>query len=113
MGASSERPHGTGLGGRSIAAEGEVYAEVRRIFGEELGRPGPIDPSLHLDRDLQLDSVERLTLVVGLEDRFRVALREEDAAQVHTLGDLVRLVAARRSEAQAEGATSAEGRSTG
>jgi acyl carrier protein len=46
--------------------------------------------------DLQLDSVGLLTLVVGLEDRFRVALAEEDAAGVRTVQDLIALVAKRR-----------------
>lgn len=42
-----------------------------------------------------LDSLQLLTLVVAVEDRFRIALSEEDAAGTRTLPDLARLVAAR------------------
>src|SRR5207245_1954463 len=46
-------------------------------------------------------AVEMLWLVVGLEDRFRVALKEEDAAAVRTVADLAALVLRRREEARA------------
>lgn len=42
-----------------------------------------------------LDSLQLLSLVVAVEDRFRMALTEEDAAGTRTLADLARLVAAR------------------
>lgn len=77
----------------------EVLAEVRRILAEEVGRREAVLPSHRLDADLQLDSVQLLTLVVGLENRFRIALAEEDAAQVRTVADLVALVERRRREA--------------
>ena len=82
----------------AIDAEAEVLEAVRRIFAEELQRLGPVDPAHELLADLQLDSVQLLTLVVGLENRFEVALAEEDAGEVRTVGDLVRLVAQRRAE---------------
>ena len=52
-------------------------------------------------RDLQLDSVGLLTLVVDLEDHFRVALKEEDAAVIRTVAELAALVLRRREEAAA------------
>ena len=48
--------------------------------------------------DLQLDSVGLLTLVVSLEDRFRVALAEEDAARVRTVAELAALVVRKSQE---------------
>ncbi|MGZ6143099.1 MAG: acyl carrier protein [Myxococcales bacterium] len=74
----------------------EVLAEIRRVLRDELGLER--DPRLEDDlvTDLQLDSVGLLTLVVGLEDRFRIALAEEDAAAVRTVGDLAALVIERR-----------------
>ena len=74
----------------------EIEAEIRRVLREELGQTR--EPRLDDDlvSDLQLDSVGLLTLVVGLEDRFRIALAEEDAASVRTVRDLAALVDARR-----------------
>ena len=48
-----------------------------------------------------LDSVGLLTLVVDLEDHFRVALKEEDAAVIRTVAELAALVLRRREEAAA------------
>jgi acyl carrier protein len=79
----------------------EVVVEIGRVLREELGLARDLRLSDDLVVDLQLDSVGLLTLVVGLEDRFRVALKEEDTAAVHTVGDLAALVLRRREEARA------------
>ena len=78
----------------------EVLREIGRVLREELGFPAEPRPGDNLVTDLQLDSVGLLTLVVGLEDRFRVALREEDASAVRTIGDLATLVLRRVEEAR-------------
>jgi acyl carrier protein len=74
----------------------EVLQEIRRVVRDELGVEREVRAEDDLVLDLQLDSVGLLTLVVGLEDRFRVALAEEDAAGVRTVQDLIALVAKRR-----------------
>ena len=78
----------------------EVLVEIGRLLHDELGLSRDARPDDDLVTDLQLDSVGLLTLVVGLEDRFRVALREEDAAAVRTVRDLATLVIRRREEAR-------------
>jgi acyl carrier protein len=72
-----------------------VVEEIGRLLHDELGLRRAVRAEDDLLADLQLDSVGLLTLVVGLEDRFRVALGEEDAANVRTVKDLAALVAAR------------------
>jgi len=78
-----------------------VLVEARRVLREELMLPFEARPEHDLLTDLQLDSVGILTLVVGLENRFRIALAEEETAAARTLGELVRLVARRASTATA------------
>jgi len=68
------------------------------VVAEELGVTRPVLPEDDLLTDLQLDSVGILTLVVGLEDRFRVALAEEDSAAVRTVGELTALIVRRAAE---------------
>jgi acyl carrier protein len=70
----------------------EVLHEIRRVVRDELGLTREVRDHDDLVADLQLDSVGLLTLVVGLEDRFRIALTEEDAARVRTVRDLAALV---------------------
>lgn len=74
----------------------EVLEEIRRVVRDELGVSRPVRAEDDLITDLQLDSVGLLTLVVGLEDRFRIALAEEDAAGVRTVRELAALVVSRR-----------------
>jgi acyl carrier protein len=77
----------------------EVVGEICRVLREELGLQREVRPADDLVCDLQLDSVGLLTLVVGLEDHFQVALKEEDAAAVRTVAELAALVLRRRVEA--------------
>ena len=76
----------------------EALAEIRRVLRDELGMAREPRPEDDLVTDLQLDSVGLLTLVVGLEDRFRIKLAEEDAAAVRTVHDLAALVNERRAQ---------------
>ncbi len=79
----------------------EVLREIGRVLRDELELSKEPRPEDDLINDLHLDSVGLLTLVVGLEDRFRVALAEEDATSVRTVGDLAALVLKRRQETRA------------
>ena len=78
----------------------EVLAEIRRIVKEELQLERMVQGSDALIEDLQLDSLGLTILAVGLEDRFRIKLTEEDSAQVSTVDDLASLVSSRACEAQ-------------
>ena len=78
--------------------EREVLAEVRRIAAEELEWHGTVEPSHRLVSDLQLDSLGLTVMAVGLENRFRIKLSEEDAQGIQTVEDLTRLVASRATE---------------
>jgi acyl carrier protein len=82
-------PADGGLSGR----EARVAAEILRIAREDLG----IEATAPAGEPLAaaLDSLALLSLVVAVEDRFRVALSDDDAAATRTLEDLSRLVAAR------------------
>ncbi len=66
-----------------------VREEIARVVADELGWEGPL-PDGPLDE--HLDSVDRLTLVVAVEDHFEVALGAEDDDSVITLDDLVALL---------------------
>lgn len=82
-----------------LSREEEVLEEIRRFCREELRLARPVAAGDELARDLELDSVSALSLVVTLEDRFEVALGDADAGEVKSVGDLAGLVA-RRAEAR-------------
>ena len=71
----------------------EIRDQIARIATAELGDGLSLSP----DGDLaeQLDSVQRLTLVVAIEDHFEIAFEPEDDAAVRTLQAAAAVVAAR------------------
>jgi acyl carrier protein len=74
-------------------AEQVVATEIRRIVRDDLHARVEFGDEDELAA--RLDSLALLSLVVAVEDRFRVVLTEEDAATARSLADLSRLVAAR------------------
>jgi len=81
----------------------EVLGEIRRIAVRDVEFEGPVERTSALQSDLQLDSVSMIVVAVGLENRFRVRLGEEDAHGIVTVGDLVDLVCRRVNEQHAVG----------
>ena len=78
--------------------EAAVLAAIEEVLRRELQLTTSVRPESRLAEELQLDSVSLLTLVVELENRFRVALHEEDAGEVRSVLDLARLVVRRAEE---------------
>ncbi|HEX9243305.1 MAG TPA: acyl carrier protein [Anaeromyxobacter sp.] len=75
-------------------AEAAVAREIVRLAREELRLEGePPAPDEPLAG--RFDSLALLGLVVAVEDRFLVILKDDDAAGASTLADLARLVLAR------------------
>lgn len=75
-----------------------ILAELRRIARDELELDREIQLGDALVGDLQLDSMGLIVVAVGLENRFRVKLSEEDSADVTTVADLAALVIRRVTE---------------
>jgi acyl carrier protein len=75
-----------------------VLREIRRIVSQELDWQAEVEPSHHLMKDLQLDSMGLTVLAVELENHFRIRLSMEDSVGVNTVGDLMRLVATKAAE---------------
>jgi acyl carrier protein len=74
-------------------AEQAVAAEIRRLARDELHARVEFADDEELAS--RLDSLALLSLVVAVEDRFRIVLTEEDASRARSLADLSGIVAAR------------------
>lgn len=72
-----------------------TYAQIRTAFLEELVGVAPdIDPITvadddHLQDDLELDSMDFLTLVTAIHARLGVDIPEAEYPNIATLGDAV------------------------
>ena len=73
----------------------EILHGIRAVVHRHLDPEAHVEPGTLLVEDLGLDSLGLLTLVVEVEDRFRICLAEGDETGVVTVADLVRLLRAR------------------
>jgi acyl carrier protein len=78
--------------------ERAVAREIRRLAREELGLEW--EGADGEEMASRLDSLALLSLLVAVEDRYRVRITEEEAMAARSLADLARLVA-RKAEARA------------
>jgi acyl carrier protein len=82
-------------------SEAEILDRLRELVRSELGWRGPVEPESTLAGDLGLDSVKLLTLVVELENAFRVVIEpDEGAAPPVRVAEVVALIARRLVETE-------------
>ena len=72
--------------------EAEILAAVTDVAREHLDFEVELRPEQRLFEDLELDSMKALTLLVEIENRFRIVLEPEVESEIVTVGDLVRVV---------------------
>jgi acyl carrier protein len=67
----------------------EILETISEIARRHLQWSGSLEPSQRLVEALALESIRLLTLVVELENHFKICLDEQDEAGLTTVGDLV------------------------
>lgn len=71
----------------------EVMQLVRDHLVTELEvDPAKIDDATRFREDLDADSLDLYELVMELEDRYKIRMSEEDAAEIKTVGQAVDFV---------------------
>jgi acyl carrier protein len=74
----------------------EVMKLVREHLVSELGvSDDQISESTRFREDLDADSLDLYELVMELEDRYKIRVSEEEAAEIETVGQAVALITAR------------------
>ena len=77
----------------NLLTEKEIAA-VQAVLAEELGvKPEQLKPEAHLEADLGADSLTKVEIVMGLEDRLAVTLTDEATEKVQTVEDVYEAVA--------------------
>ena len=81
---------------RAAAATATVtdftVAEIARAARKVLGRPVELSADTDIARDLDVDSLALMNIVMELEDTFDVSIPLDRLASVRTVGDLSGLV---------------------
>jgi acyl carrier protein len=74
----------------------EVMGLVREHLATELEvAPEKIQENTRFREDLDADSLDLYELVMELEDRYKLRVSEEEAAEIETVGQAVDLIAQR------------------
>ena len=79
---------------RAVAATVTDFttAEIARAARKVLGRPVELTADTDITRDLQIDSLALMNMVMELEDTFDVSIPLDRLAGVRTVGDLSALI---------------------
>ena len=76
----------------------QVMAKVRSHLAAELEvDAAAIEPTTRFREDLDADSLDLYELVMELEDTYGIAVSEQEAARIETVGDAVEFVLERHS----------------
>jgi acyl carrier protein len=81
-----------------LNASNTVRSQIEEIVREELGLEGPIPEG---DLSAELDSIQRLTLAVAIEDHFEICLDPEEDESLRTIAELAGAVENRLGAADA------------
>ncbi len=85
-GNSVDVPADRDAGTQYLSAVEEIHAQIKKVRRE-------LRPTDHIVRDLEIDSLATLELLLALEDRFEVTLLDDPrTAGVETIGDLLALL---------------------
>lgn len=69
------------------------YEKVKQLICEQLGKsPDKVGMETRIVEDLGADSLDIVEMLMALEDEFGISLPDEVAAQLHTVGDIVKYI---------------------
>ena len=71
----------------------EVASKLEQVLVSELGLDADkIEESADFESDLEVDSLGVVELLMALEDEFDVKIPDEEAENIHTVGQAIDLV---------------------
>ncbi len=76
-----------------------VLAGIIEVARRHLDWHGEVSRDMPLVETFNLDSLRQLTLIVEIEDRFRIRLDDRDEESIATVGDLVDAIRRKRAVA--------------
>ena len=70
----------------------DIYEKVKNIIIEQLGRkPETITPDAKF-RDLDVDSLDVVQLIMAIEDEFGILIEDEEAAKLDTMPHVIAFI---------------------
>lgn len=73
--------------------ESEIEAAVIKVVSEKMGiDEDDISGDTRFTEDLNADSLDTVELIMDLEDEFEIAIGDEEAGNLLTIGDVVEFI---------------------
>ncbi len=79
-----------------LMSEQDVMVGIADVARRHLEWTGALSRDLPLVETMELDSLRLLTLVVEIENRFRIKLDASDEERIQTVGDLIDTIRSKR-----------------
>jgi len=74
--------------------ESEIEAAVIKVVAKKMGiDEDDISGDTRFTEDLNADSLDTVELIMDIEDEFEVAIEDEEAGKLQTIGDVVEFIA--------------------
>ena len=71
----------------------EIEARVKQIIVEKFAvMESQVTPEASFTNDLSADSLDRVELIMEIEDEFGISIPEEQAENIATVGDAIKFV---------------------
>lgn len=72
---------------------GTVETRIKKVVADYFGRdPDALTPTTTFDGDLGSDSLERVEVLMAVEDEFQIEIDDADGVKVASIGDAIALV---------------------
>lgn len=73
-----------------------MFERVRAVLADKLSKDeAEIQLESNIKEDLGADSLDMVEVIMGLEDEFEIEIPEEDAANITTVGEIVKYLEAK------------------
>lgn len=73
-----------------------MFERVRAVLADKLSKDeAEIKLESNIKEDLGADSLDMVEVIMGLEDEFEIEIPEEDAANITTVGEIVKYLEAK------------------
>ncbi len=74
-----------------------VADKVKSLISEQLNRPvEEILEEKEVVKDLGADSLDIVEMLMGLEEEFNITVPEDEAVNIKTVGDIIKLIEAKQ-----------------
>lgn len=73
----------------SETIEKDIVAIISDVSGFE---PEEIKPDTHLAGELEIDSIKAIEIIVAIEKKYKISIRDEDVPKITTVKEAIELV---------------------